>query len=224
MGLVITVCIVLFFAVLLFSPVRLRLAYHDGKITASVHYLFFKINLSREKSEADIRKEAKRKEKHEAGKSKKTAKKKDEDEIKRKRISGNIESVKTIWGILKACKKIDTIRRRIIFYKIDAAIVVGGSDAMKTATNYGAACALSANIISLLSALFTVKKPNVKIRPDFILDKTAAYISFRVRMTPFYVFAAGFSVIYEIVKKILKNKIKRKKDGKQNEPKTASGQ
>ncbi|MCL2033985.1 MAG: DUF2953 domain-containing protein [Oscillospiraceae bacterium] len=224
MGLVITGSIALFFAVLLFSPVCLRFAYRGGKINASVHYVFFKISLLREKTEADRKKEAKRRKRQEARISKKAAKKKDEDETKQKKISGNLGSVKNIWEIVKACKKVDALRRRLIFYKIDVAIAVGGDDAMKTATSYGMVCALSANIISLLSALFTVKKPNVRIRPDFMLDKTAADISFRMRITPFYVFAAGFRVIYEIVKIILKNKNKRKKGGKQNEPTTASGQ
>jgi len=218
-ALIISGSIVLFFAVLLFSPVRLYFAYRDNKIIASVRYLFLKINILGEKLEEDPEKKAKRKTRKEA---KKEKTKEDSEDAKKK--TNSIETLKTVWEIVKTCKRIHTLRRHLIFYKISVTIIVGGDEAMKIATGYATIRALVENGLSLLDTLFVVKKPKVKIGPDFMLGKTAADISFRMKMAPFYVLAAGLQILIKIVKRILKNKMKQKKGGKQNEPTAASSQ
>lgn len=218
--LIVTGSILLFFAVILFSPVILRFRYKDGRLDASVRYLILLIDFSPEKL-------AKRAERKAARAVKKEYKKQEEEEeggLKAEKAAA--DTVKTVWSLLKASKKsLNIIRRHLVFYKIRAAVVAGGEDAHKAGTNYAVYCTLIPNLISLLDALFVVREPRISILPDFLLEKTSLDIAFRVRISPWYVLSATLNILIKFLKVINADKKKRKKvkGGKRHEP-TASYQ
>lgn len=215
-ALIVTGGILLFFMILLFSPIWVRFAYQGENLRASVHYLFIKIDFSPENAAKRAEKKAARELKKEYEKQKK------EEETKNKKEKAAEDTIKTVWSLIKSCKKaLDKIRRHIIFYKIKAAIVVGGDEARKIALNYATFCALTANGIAVLDALFTVREPEIAIRPDFLLEKTCINLTFRVRIALWYVLAAALHILVRFLKVISADKQKRKKikGGNNNERK-----
>lgn len=207
-------CIILFFAVLLLSPVILRFSYKGGKMSAKFQYLFFIIDFSPEKL-------AKRADKKSQKAVKKEYKQQEaEEEQPQKKKNAATDTVKTVWSYVKASKKgLDILRKHLVFYKIKGDIIVGGDDAARIAENYAAYCTIAANGLSVLDTLFVVKEPDIYIQPDFLNEKTLVELGFNVRISPLFPVLAGISILLGILKVMRKNKQKREKTkgGKSNE-------
>lgn len=213
-ALIVIGCIILFFAVLLLSPLILLFSYRDGKLAAKVRYLFFVIDFSPEKLAKRTEKRAEKAVKEEY------KKQKAEEETPRKKPKAASDTVKTVWSLLKASKKaLDMIRRHLIFYKIKAIVIVGGGDAARIAQDYALYCTLAANGLSVLDTLFVVKEPDIYISPDFLRERTLLELSSRLKIRPWFLILAGTELLIEFIKVMRKNKQKREriKGGKTNE-------
>lgn len=213
-ALIVIGCIILFFAVLLLSPVILRFSCKGGKLGAKVQYIFFIIDFSPE----ELAKRAEKK----AGKVVKEEYKKQEAEegTPQKKQKAASDTVKTIWSLLKASKKgLNTIRKHLIFYKIKATVIVGGGDAAAIAKNYAAYCTIAANGLSVLDSLFVVREPDIYIQPDFLREKTLFEFEFRMKIRPWFPLSAGIEILLKFLKSMRENKQKREKikGGKNNE-------
>lgn len=205
-ALIVIGCIILFFAILLFSPVILRFSYKDGKMRAKVQYVLIIIDFSPEKLAKRAAKRAEKATKEEYKKQK--AEEETEGAVKKEKAAS--DTVKTVWSLVKASKHaLDTIRRHLVIYKIKSSIVAGGGDAAQTAQNYAMYCTLVSNGLGVLDSLFVVKEPQISIRPDFLREKTCAEIAFRIRIAPWYLLCAGIDIGIKFLKVIQKNKTKR---------------
>lgn len=207
-------CIMLFFAVLLLSPVILRFSYKGGKMSAKLQYLFFIIDFSPEKLAARTEKKSQKAVKEEY------KKQKAEEEQPQKKKNAASDTIKTVWSYVKASKKgLNILRRNLVFYKIKGAVIVGGGDAAQIAESYAKYCTIAANGLSVLDTLFVVREPDIYIQPDFLSEKTRLELGFKVRISPLFPVLAGISILLGILKVMRKNKRKREKikGGKSNE-------
>lgn len=217
-GWVITCSILLFLLILLLAPVSVRFSYQSQKIKASAHYLFVKIDFSPEAMAKRAEKKAGRAVEAEYKKQKK------EEGAPAKEKKAAADTLKTIWSLVKASTSgLNILRRHLVFYKISAAIAVGGDDARITAETYGKLCLLIANSLAVLGTIFVVKEPKIAIRPDFFLEKTDFRVSLRARISPLLVLAAALNFLCRFLIVTITNKRKRKKikGGIQHEPTTS---
>lgn len=221
---IVTGSILLFFVILLFSPIIISAGYHSGVITANVRYLVIKLDFSPE----TLAKRPGKKSKKKAAKEVKAQ----EAETSPKEDKAAKNTLETIRELLTASRKsMDIIRHHLIFYKIRVIAVAGGEDAHKTGNAYATYCILIPSVISLLDALFVVREPEVlAIRPDFLKEKPEFDISLKVRIAPWFLLAAALVIVIRIIKinlakpKRRKRKVKvvkKVKGGKKHEP-TAS--
>ncbi len=222
-ALIVIAAILLFFAILLFSPIVLRIYYTGGELQeACVRYFFVKIDFSPKA----LAKRAEKKAKHAVKDEFKKQKKHEPAEAEPKKEKRALEdTIKTVWSMVKACKQgLDTLRNHIIFYKVKSTVLVGGDDAHKIALNYPRYCVLASSIIDVIALLFVLKTPKIHIEPSFLLEKTQVDISFRMRIAPWFVLVAAVQIGVNIIKVLNKNKRKRKKvkGGKRHEPATSS--
>lgn len=213
-------CILLFFAVLLFSPIVLRFSSRNGAMSFKLRYIFFIVDLSPEKLEKRKTKRAERLAKKESKKKKPKEEAQPAEEKKKKKAA---VTMKTIWSYVKASKKgLDAVCRHVVIYKIKATIIAGGGDAAQIAKNYAAYCMIASNGLSVLDTLFDVKEPDIYIQPDFLREKTLFELAFRVRILPWFLLLAGVNVFSGILKIMRENKqqddkIKGGKDNERNE-------
>lgn len=216
-ALIVIGCILLFFAILLLSPVILRFAYQGEKVSAKLQYLFLVIDFSPEKVAKRAEKKAKKAVKQEYKKQK--TEEPEEPPIKKKERAA-LDTVKTVWSYVKASQRAwDILRKHVVFCKIKATVIVGGGDAAKIAQDYATYCTAAANGLSALDTLFAVREPDIFIQPDFVREQTVHDLKFQVRISPLYPVWAGISALLGILKVMRQNKQKREKTkgGKKHE-------
>ena len=149
MWIIIVAAILLVIIVLLFSPVRINMKYHD-QMTVFIEYLLFKIQIFPEKP---------------SKKAKDTENDKEEKKLKivsiEKFLRFMYRVIKFASGILKDIGKKCTINL------LDVNIAVGCEDAAQTAIRYGEVCAVVGSVIGIIEGNTPVKKHQINISPDF---------------------------------------------------------
>ncbi len=118
---------------------------------------------------------------------------------------GQKRDIKELVGIiLNALKRIPRLTKGIHIVKLYADVRLVGGDAAKTAMLYGKATSLLYTAYPYICKLFTVKKFNVDIAPDFVGEKSS--FSGEVKLTSCIgVFiAVGVPILYEFIRYMFK--------------------
>lgn len=169
-------------------PVRVHISWKTGgDLRASVHILcFFKRFsleklLSRETKEVakDVKEEEKEQEQEEGGL------------LKKAKAWRN--TIEIIWGILKASRRpLAYLGRRTVFYRVRADVQAGGEDAHVVAIRYGQVMAAASVALDLIQRLFSLRRPRIRITPDFTGGQWRADLHLCIRLQPvFLLIAAG---------------------------------
>ena len=222
MGWIIAAAIVLFFVLLLAGRVSVFFDYNNS-LDLKIKYLCFTVVKIPKKKKPKKQKKTKEKKKKKADKKsddkdgKKKAEKKKFD-IKSLTFDDWIDLLKmALSGVGKPLKK---LFKSIKFSHMSINIVVGGSDAARTAIKFGAMNIAAGNVLGLLDSYFTLKPlDDMNITADFQSEKTLYDIYFEVRLSLFAALAAGFRLLGAFLK-LLKE---FKKKQKANKPRKKTG-
>ena len=98
-------------------------------------------------------------------------------------------------------KPLKKLFKSIEFSHMSIGIVVGGSDAARTAIKFGAINIAAGNVLGLLDSFFTLKPlDDMNITADFQSESTVWDIYFEVRLTLFAAIVAVFRLLGALVK------------------------
>lgn len=221
MGWIIAASIVLFFALLLAGRVSVFFDYNNDLALKIKYMCFTVVKLPKKKKKPKKPKKTKeKKDKKVKAEKEKDEKKKDEKkkfDLKSLTFDDYIDLLKmALSGVGKPLKK---LLKSIVFSHMSINVIVGGSDAAKTAIKFGAMNIAAGNVLGLLDSFFTLKPlDDMNITADFQSENTLYDIYFEVRLTLFAALAAGFrllgaflKLLKEFKKKQKANKIKQRK-------------
>jgi len=195
---------------------RLHFSARDGEVKLSAHYLFLRYKILPWLEKPEKKKKAK----------KKTKKAKEPPEEEEKPDKAKETSLSQKWEqyrplIRKSGKVVRRLCKRVVIYKVHARVKICGEDAHQTALSY-AKMASGATVLSqILGWVFTLKKSDIEILPDFIGQSSSYDISFRLRLRPVHMLTAGITMLSAYLKTSRRGK-KIRKGGKKYEPATAS--
>ena len=188
---------------LLLAPVSVRAAYTAGEFRLSVHYLFLKFPILPKPEEKPEKK----------GRPKK-------DKPKKKKAAEEKQKKKTkwtpglVWELVKSTRKgLNTLRRHLVFYRVEIYAAVGGSDAHKAAVAYGNLNTVVYCGLSVVGTLFPLKDVTVRLLPAFYRESTAWDVRFRVRIIPLFAAGAAIQIAFAAIAAILKGKQDNKRKG-----------
>ena len=211
-GLWILCGVLLFLALILFTPIGIELRY-DGEIGAAIRVLCFRYRLmpkkkkkiklrkySKKNFEKMLTKEKKKAEKKAAKKSKKADKK--EQEEKPSAAEGEKKGKKSslvsdLWDMRSLLLK--TVRSfigRIRTERMRVRVVIGSDNAAKSALIYGAASNVAVDMQEILRTQTNLRRDcEIALGVDFTSDKTVADVYVRLAVTVASVIATGFGFI-----------------------------
>ena len=87
-------------------------------------------------------------------------------------------------------------------------MAVGADDAAETAVSYGKTCAYVFPLLGLICNTMKVKKYYADIHPDFLRQKSRAYIYANLKIRPVFVLGMAISALFHIiVSPLIKDKI-----------------
>jgi hypothetical protein len=212
--------IVLLIVFLLFAPITFKLEY-DEQFNARVRYLFISYKIPSEEKEEKTKKKKK--------KVTKKQKKKGKDKVKSKATGKKQSFTERNIGIIKkafkfkgfeGAKKIISlaaylvkrisrlIKRHLIIKELHVVMAVGADDAAETTVSYGKTCAYVFPLLGLICNTMKVRRYYVDIHPDFLRQKSRAYIYANLKIRPVFVLGMGISALFNIiVSPLIKKKI-----------------
>lgn len=231
MGWIIAAAIVLFFVLLLAGRVSVFFDYNDS-LALKIKYLCFtvvKLPKTRKKPQKPKKKKVKKSKKTKASKPEKEADqkaledkdgKKGSDKKKGGKKKFDLKSLTfdDILDLLKLAlsgvgKPLKKLFKSIKFSHVSIRVVVGGSDAARTAIKFGAINIAAGNALGLIDSFFTLKTlDDMNITADFQSEKTLYDVYFEVRLSLFAALAAGFRLLGAFLKLLKAYKKKQAKN------------
>ena len=168
---------------LMLPSLRVCFSYEGGQMKVILRYLFlfYRIYPTKEKPKKKKRKKPtpeKDEEEPDAP----------EDKKKKPSVMQTLRQNKHFFR--KARKILRSLCKRLVIYKVKARIKISSEDAHHTALKYSKTAFFSAILMQILGEVFTVKKADIVISPDFLSDKSICDISLRVRIRPIFAFVA----------------------------------
>ncbi len=112
-------------------------------------------------------------------------------------ISGVLSFFKKLARLLKTT--LSSLSRFITIRKLALCVRVGGEEADETAVQYGRISAALAASLAVLSKAVRLKKPNIRVIPDFTRDQTEMNMRMIVWVWPFGVVGTGISALCKLV-------------------------
>jgi len=196
---------------LLLPSLRLHFSSAGGNIKVKAKYLFLSFQLYPIKVKPEKKKKKKAKKQPEPEKDKPPP-------AEKEKLSAlqTWEQYKPL--IQKAKKTMRFICKRLIIYKVKARVAVRGPDAHQTAITYAKTASFTSILMQILGWIFTLKKTDIVIAPDFLGEKSSYDISFRLRIRPIFVLTALIGLLPALLKAFKKNKKTKRKGGKKYEP------
>jgi len=195
--------------------VRLYFSAQGGEVKLSAHYLFlrFRVLPAKEKPAKKAKKKAK--------KAKEPPKEEEEEPAKKEKPSAwqMWEQYRPL--IRKSGKVLKRLCKKVVIYKVRARVKICGEDAHQTALKYAKITSGVAVLSQILSRVFTLKRSDTEIAPDFLGQRDSYDVSFRLRVRPLHFLTAGITMLIAYLKTSRRVK-KIRKGGKKYEPATAS--
>lgn len=189
-ALIIILSVLLFFALLFFLPVSVRLSYNK-KIGLKVYYAGIKVY--------DINKPKKEKEQGEEEREKETSGhkvgEKEKKELFFKRDFEKMEKIEFIKYYSHVLKDVlvrfKSLIKRFTFTVFDITVSVASDDAMTTAIEFGAVSAAISPVVTLILQFAKVKRKSINIYADFAGD--SMYVKTDIKLSVKLLFLAIFA-------------------------------
>ncbi|MBR3145024.1 MAG: DUF2953 domain-containing protein [Clostridia bacterium] len=187
---IIILSVLLFFALLFFLPVSVRLSYNK-KIGLKVYYAGIKVY--------DINKPKKEKEQGEEEREKETSGhkvgEKEKKELFFKRDFEKMEKIEFIKYYSHVLKDVlvrfKSLIKRFTFTVFDITVSVASDDAMTTAIEFGAVSAAISPVVTLILQFAKVKRKSINIYADFAGD--SMYVKTDIKLSVKLLFLAIFA-------------------------------
>lgn len=210
--------IVLFFAILLFSPVVFKGRFDGEVFYAKICYLFLRITVSppKPKEKQKPKKEKKPKPKPEP---------KEGEEKKPSFLKRLIQNKGGLWGFLKMVMEIVKIavgqlRRmfsHIVIYRMMVSMRVGGEDAATTAEQYGKVCAVAYPVFGTLARITKCKRYRILVQPDFTAEQSTYTVDCKVGIRPWFVLTMAFGLLFKALRVYLRKPKKSAQPAPENQ-------
>lgn len=172
---------------LLCWPVAVDVSVKADKPGAVVRYLFFRRNLL-----PDI--PAGEKASPPKTRRKKKPREKDGEKLEKEKRSLT-ELLPLVWDMLKGSRGgLRTLRRHLVFSRVEIYICVGGEDAHRTALRYTHLCMAVVAALDVIGMLFVLRRPKVGVAPDFTKASTRYELGARVSIRPLFALGAALRV------------------------------
>ena len=234
-ALIVIAAIVLFFAILLSLKIKVFVKQSDSlTVKCGLGPIMIRIMPKKEKkvklSDFSYKKHQKRLKKEKAKAEQKKLKKAERDrakaiEKKAKEIEKKSadaapeEKIASIGEIISFAS--DEFPKLFSYFHTDIRhidITVGGKDAAKVATTYGAVCASVALLIELLknkTAYKARKNVMINVRPDFTLEKTKASVTVQLGISIFSLLRVAVHSLKWYIKQLIRAESKKNKSNPQ---------
>lgn len=194
-GRIILCIVLLILAVILLTPVRVRVSYNQGELEARVRYGLIKLQLyPPQKSAGQKKKKKKKKAKPEPEEKKKKPKAK----INREQIFYSLEKLPPVLG--KALKRVG---RRITITPLRVSLLVAGTDPADTASLYGRLSAALASGLPVLQRTVRIREQDIRLYPDFVGDRMDAAADVGISIRPWDVLVTGLCAGASLLKWLL---------------------
>lgn len=226
-ALIVTGCILLFFALLLSLKATLSIVY-NGEVALYLKVLFVRIRLLPKKDKKkgphsmSVRKAKKIKEKilskEEKKRQKKLEKQRKKQEEKEARASGKtkkksvseiLEIIRDVTDIVKAVTKTFFGHLKVKVTRLHITVATG--DAATTAIAYGAVCDALLHLFAILESVDGVSLPgrkNVSVNADYLSDSSAFDIKVSFSLRVWHVLHVGAVALIKLVGYLLKKQEK----------------
>ena len=192
---IILAIILLIISVILFSKVKVFLAFH-GQLEYFVSFLGFKVFSSEIKDKNTQKTDGKKAEK----------KKKDNFFKRLQKKRGFTGAVKELADFaLKALKKLMRLLKHFSFRKIFLDVTVATESAADTAIEYGAVCSAVYPLATIFNSIADVKFRKIDISADFNSANPEVKFEFEVGTSFFYLLIFAFSIFKEYKNFISRN-------------------
>ncbi|MBR0466608.1 MAG: DUF2953 domain-containing protein [Clostridia bacterium] len=187
---IIILSVLLFFALLFFLPVSVRLSYNK-KIGLKVYYAGIKVyDINKPKKENEQGEEEREKETsgHKVGE-------KEKKELFLKRDFEKMEKIEFIKYYSHVLKDVlvrfKSLIKRFTFTVFDITVSVASDDAMTTAVEFGAVSAAISPVVTLILQFAKVKRKSINIYADFVGD--SMYVKTDIKLSVKLLFLAIFA-------------------------------
>ena len=183
---------------------RLHFSARDGEVKLTAHYLFlrFKILPAKEKPEKKAKKPKPPKEEE--------APEKAEELSLRQKWRQYRPLIRT------GGRTLQRLCKRVIIYKVWVRVKICSEDAHQTALKYAKITSGAVVLTQILDWVFTLRKADIKISPDFLGQHDSYNVSFWLRVRPLHILTAGYTMLKAYLKASKRGK-KIRKGGKKYE-------
>ncbi len=183
----------LFLFIVLLFPLRIKVNF-DGEFHASLHFLFFKLNLTDASP-----KQKKQKDKEVPSKSDSAPKKSNLTDkfkrfFKREGISGVIDFISDIASLLGKLTK--SLWSHLHINRFHLYLSISDTDAHHTALLYGKACTVISGAYSVLFTLKKCKKKSASVVCDYSKEESSGSFSAQFSILAFFLLGEAFKVLF----------------------------
>lgn len=185
-----------------------------GGFAVKARYLCFTFDFSPEKQRARAEKKQRKSAKKAARK--KPAEEAEPEEAEKRTLGELLTLARTL---LRSSKKgVRTLRRHLIFSRVQVYLSVGGDDAHQTALRYSHMCMLVAAALDVVGVLFVLKKPKVAILPNFTCEEIKYEVSARIGIRSFHAVRVLLQLLFPMMGSLTKLFGRKKKTGQRKKP------
>lgn len=190
--------IVVLVLAVLFVPVSGRVAY-DGEFRLKIRVLGIPITLApSDKKERKKPKKAKSKRKASSPKEAKPSKWQEIKELlKQDSLGSTLSFLKEVAGL--AGRTANRALRAITIREMRLHLLVASEDAATTAQRYGQVCGLVYPTVALIEQKVCVRRREVRVEPNFLLEQGAARFDVRFRIKIWRLLGAGFTLLWGVL-------------------------
>lgn len=180
----------------LFIPVWGRVAY-DGELTARIRVLGIPITLTprEEKAQKQSKKNAKKAKRRPDKKADKPSKWQElKALLKEDGVGSTLGFLKDVAGL--AGRTANKALGAITVKQLQLHLLVATEDAATTAQRYGQVCGVLYPTLALVEQKVRVRRRQVRVEPNFLLEKSAARFDIRFRVSVWRLLGAGFTLLW----------------------------
>lgn len=178
MGLYVVLAIVAIVFAILLCPICLNIEFCES-LSVNIKILFFKFTLFPRKNNKKEKVRA-RKSSQEAKLDKKSKDNKIKDLLKQRGLRGFLNILKEMGKIVLGVG--EKFKSKVKIDDLDVLVSVADEDSAKTAVRYGQTCAVIFPFTNIILKYFDVKNYSVKVRPDFMEDKSTVNFNLKLHL------------------------------------------
>lgn len=194
--------VILFFCILLFSNVCIRIGFKDNDFFVTLRYLFYRKQIlpEKEKTQRQLLRDEAKKQKREAKKEKKEQKNQPDPQEKVKSEKGGLSFDAVISLIGEIGRILRDLLHKIRIKPCKLHISVATGDAATTAINYGRICAGLSMFEAVMKNTFGEFKSDFSAECDYLGEKMRVEADIKILLRPSALLGLGAKAVVRMLK------------------------